>query len=158
MAEAAWRTSCCENRMSRPIIAIALTAAASIAALPAHAQQQERKSTNPPTASVTLRGCVAESMGRYMLDKATVIAPKATAVPSPSADPSAVKTADVQPYELIGGQAKAHVGHQVEIVGTMRSDSGQTAAQPTAQATPTAHPTAGRVAIKSLKVLQTTCP
>lgn len=144
--------------MSRPIIAIALTAAASIAALPAHAQQQQRKSTNPPTASVTLRGCVAESMGRYMLDKATVIAPKTTPAPSPAPDPSAVKTADVQPYELIGGQANAHVGHRVEIVGTMLSDSEKTSAQPAAQAAPTAHPTAGRVAIKSLKVLQTTCP
>ena len=97
-------------------------------------------------------------MGHYMLDKAIVIAPKTTPAPSPAPDPSAVKTADVQPYELIGEQAKAHVGHQVEIVGTMRSDSQTTAAQPTAQAVPTAHPTAGRVAIKSLKMLQTTCP
>jgi hypothetical protein len=158
MAEATWRTSCCENRMSRPIIAITMIAAASIAALPAHAQQQQRKSTNPPAASVTLRGCVAESMGRYMLDKPTVIAPKTTPAPSSSADPGAVKTADGQPYELIGAQAKAHVGHQVEIVGAIRSDAEMGAAEGSREATPTAHPTAGHVTIRSLKMLATVCP
>ena len=67
-----------------------------------------------------------------------------------------MKTADVPPYELIGGQAKAHVGQQVEIVGTMPSD--REAAARGSEATPTAHPMAGRVTIKSVKVLTPTCP
>ena len=97
-------------------------------------------------------------MGHYLLNNPTVIEPKPTPAPSPSADPSSVKTADVPPYELIGGQAKAHVGQQVEIVGTMRSDGETAAAGGTEDATPTAHPMAGRVIIKSVKVLTTTCP
>jgi len=96
-------------------------------------------------------------MGHYLLNNATVVDPKATPVPSPAADPSSAKTADVQPYELIGGQAKAHVGHQVEIVGAMQPD-GETAARGSEEATPTAHPMAGRVTIKSVKMLTATCP
>ena len=97
-------------------------------------------------------------MGHYLLNNATVVNPKPTPVPPPAADPSSVKTADVPPYELIGEQAKAHVGHQVEIVGTMRSDGQTTAAHGTEPAAPTAHPMAGRVSIKSLKMLTTACP
>jgi hypothetical protein len=93
-----------------------------------------------------------------MLNKPTVIAPKTTPVPSAPADPSSVKTADVPPYELIGGQVKAHLGQQVEIVGTMRSDGKDSAAQTSKDAAPAAHPMAGRVTITSLKVLTTTCP
>jgi len=131
----------------------------SAAALSAFAHQQQRKSTNQPTsAAVTLRGCVAESMGHYLLNNATVVEPKATPVPSRSPDPSSVKAADVQPYELIGGQAKAHVGHQVEILGTMRSNGDSGGARGSEEATPTAHPMAGRVTIKSLKMVATTCP
>lgn len=130
-----------------------------LAAVSAHAQQQQRKSTNQATpAAVTLRGCVAESMGHYLLNNPTVVDPKATPVPSSSADPSSVKTADVQPYELIGGQAKAHVGHQVEIVGTMRSDRETVATRGSEEATPSAHPMAGRITITSLEMLATTCP
>ena len=144
--------------------AAVVCASLSLTALSAYAQQQQaqqqqRESTSQPTpAAVTLRGCVAESMGHYLLNNPTVVDPKPTSVPSSSADPSSVKTADVQPYELIGGQAKAHVGHQVEIVGPMRSDRETVATRGSEQATPTAHPMAGRVAITSLKMLATTCP
>jgi hypothetical protein len=138
-------------------IATVVWSCLSIAAWSADAQQQHGKPANPASsAAVTLRGCVAESMGHYLLNNATVVEPKATPVPSPSADPSSVKTADVPPYELIGGQAKAHVGQQVEIVGTMPSD--REAAARGSEATPTAHPMAGRVTIKSVKVLTPTCP
>ena len=119
---------------------------------------QQARTTDAPAPSVTLRGCVAESMGHYLLNNATVVDPKATPVPPPSADPSAVKTADVQPYELIGGQAKAHVGHQVEIVGTVRPNEQGAAVRGTAEPTPPAHPMAGRVTIKAIKMLATTCP
>jgi len=97
-------------------------------------------------------------MGHYLLNNPTVVDPKAAAVPSPSADLSPAKTADAQPYELIGGEAKAHVGHQVEIVGTVRSEGETGAARGSGDATQTAHPMAGRVTITSLKVLTTTCP
>jgi hypothetical protein len=97
-------------------------------------------------------------MGHYLLNNATVVDPKAAPVPSPSADPGPAKKADAQPYELMGGEAKAHVGHQVEIIGTMRSGGETAATRGSDDATPTAHPMAGRVTIKSLKVLTTTCP
>ena len=131
----------------------------SLPALSASAQQQQRRSTNQPTPNaVTLRGCVAESMGHYLLNDATVVDPKATPLPPSSADKTSVKTADVQPYELIGGQAKAHVGHQVEIVGTTRSERETVATRGSEEPTPTAHPMAGRITIKSLRMLATTCP
>lgn len=131
----------------------------SLASVSADAQQQQRKSTNQPTpAAVTLRGCVAESMGHYLLNNPTVVAPKATPLSSPSTQPGSVKTADVQPYELIGGQMKAHVGHQVEIVGTMRSDQETVATRGSDQPTPQAHPMAGRITVTSVRMLATTCP
>jgi len=101
---------------------------------------------------------VAESMGHYLLNNPTVVDPKATPPPSSSAEPGSVKTADVQPYELIGGQPNAHVGHQVEVVGTMRSDRETVATRGSEEPTPAAHPMAGRITIKSLRMLATTCP
>jgi len=131
----------------------------SLASVSADAQPQQRTSANQPTpAAVTVRGCVAESMGHYLLNNPTVVDPKTTPVPSPSAEPGSVKTADVQPYELIGGQMKAHVGHQVEIVGTMRSDQESVATRASGEPTPQAHPMAGRITIKSVRMLATTCP
>ena len=97
-------------------------------------------------------------MGHYLLNNPTVVSPKAAPVPSSSPDPSSAKTADVQPYELIGAQAKAHVGQQVEIVGMMRSDRETVATRGSDEATRTAHPMAGRVTIKSLKIVKTSCP
>src|SRR5689334_23647063 len=85
MAEKTWRTSCCDDRMTCRMIATVVCAWLFAAALPAYAQQQPRKATHPPaSAAVTLRGCVAESMGHYLLNNATVVDPKATPVPSPA--------------------------------------------------------------------------
>ena len=109
------------------------------------------------TARVTVRGCVAESMGRYMLNNPMVISPKPTPPPTVSADPSASKSADAHPYELIGGAVKPHVGQQVEVVGTVRSEA-EIAAQAPDMAKPTAHPIAGRITVRSLRVLTPTCP
>ena len=139
---------------SRGIIAVMF---ASTLLVGGSAVAEQPKSTAQSTSSTTLRGCVVESMGHYVLNNPTVLDPKATP-PHSSAVPSSLKTADVQPYELIGGQAKAHVGHQVEIVGTMRSDHEAVATRGSEEPAPTAHPMAGRIVIKSLRMLATTCP
>src|SRR3954453_16134734 len=104
--------------------------------------------------SITIRGCVAESMGRYMLDKALIVKP--TVVPSAASDPSPAKTADDQVYELLGDQVKPHVGHQVEIVGTMPPNANGNARQPE-DVKQTAHPMAGTVAVKRITMLASMC-
>lgn len=94
-------------------------------------------------------------MGRYMLNKATIAGAKnAASAPAPG-DPTAGKDADEQIYELIGGQAKAHVGQQVEVVGTVQSAATGAAAADDRKTT--AHPIAGRITVKTLRVLSTTC-
>lgn len=92
-----------------------------------------------------------------MLNKPTVISPKTTPAPTPSADAKAAKSADDEPYELVGRDVKPHVGQQVEIVGSMRA-AAEAAPRGSNEATPTAHPIAGRVTVRSLKVITATCP
>ena len=63
---------------------------------------------------VMVTGCVAESGGMYMLDHAMM-----------SADMKKMKKDDMSAnskmmsYGLMGGELKAHVGHKVEVTGTM---------------------------------------
>ena len=63
---------------------------------------------------VMVTGCVAESGGMYMLDHAMM-----------GADMKKMKKDDMSAnskmmsYGLMGGELKAHVGHKVEVTGTM---------------------------------------
>ena len=59
---------------------------------------------------MSVTGCVAEKDGHYMLDNAMM-----------AGDMKAMHTGDAKAmsYHLTGGALKAHVGHKVEITGSM---------------------------------------
>jgi hypothetical protein len=135
--------------------AIALSLGCTVATLSA----QRAGATVPPT-NVTVKGCVAEATGHYLLNRALVVRPVAEA-PAPTATgaptPPAAK-ADDQVYELVGAQVAPHVGHQVQVTGTMVPSSTPTGGgmdgNDLKQA---AHPMAGTVTVKSIKMIASTC-
>jgi hypothetical protein len=116
---------------------------------------QQRK--NDALDAITIRGCVTESMGRYMLKQAQIVKPAPTPTPSAAADPAPVKASDDQIYGLIGDVVKPHVGHQVEIVGTMPSQAAQGNASEPQDAKQTAHPMTGTVNVTKVTMLASTC-
>jgi hypothetical protein len=122
------------------------------------AQQSTAKSRERSPDAVTIKGCVTESMGRFMLTQALLVKPDPTPVPSAAAQPAQKAPADDQTYELIGAQVKAHAGHRVEIVGTMPAAG--TSGNATASADPgrTAHPIAGTVRVKTITMISSSCP
>jgi len=103
---------------------------------------------------LTLKGCVAEASGHYLLNRAMPSDPPATPAPAAGAAKS-----DDETYELIGPAVKAHVGHQVEVTGTPMADDGKSGGgtEPN-DLKRTAHPMAGTVNVKSVKMLAATCP
>lgn len=136
-----------------PAIATALLFA--VNAFPGQTPRTNPTPTNTPSDAITVKGCVAESMGRYMLDKAAIVTPIPTPVPPAATEPPQKSPADDHIYALIGPQVKAHVGHHVEITGTMPPKT----ADPNAQAPErTAHPMAGTVNVKTITMLAATCP
>src|SRR5262245_1932809 len=79
--------------------------------------QQPSKSAKSDTVTVT--GCVAEGTGgRFMLNNAMMshdMSKKEGTTTSPTTPPSSTGT-----YTLVGGEnLKAHVGHKVEVTGSM---------------------------------------
>jgi len=131
-----------------------LSTAATIAAQQAAAKPA---SESPAPNSVTLKGCVAESMGRYMLKDAVIVKPVPTPTPAAAAEPVTTPPAADQIYGLIGPQLRAHVGHQVEIVGTMPPNADSGNAQASQDPERTAHPMAGTVNVKTVTMLASTC-
>jgi hypothetical protein len=139
-----------------------LTICAVVAAITSFAPTEAaQQSTTAPKrdkaakpASVTLKGCVAEASGHYLLNRATVVETPAAAAPRATAGQS-----DDQVYELIGVAVKPHVGHEVEITGTdMPSDNATPGGAAPSDLKRTAHPMAGTVTVKSVKMLSGTCP
>jgi hypothetical protein len=103
---------------------------------------------------VMVTGCVTESGGMYMLDHATM-----------SADIKKTKAADtsgdskMMSYNLMGGELKAHVGHKVQVTGTMapsdmaHSKMGEGNMNKDAMGTMKA----GTLNVKSVKMISTSC-
>ena len=135
------------------VIALSSTAGALSAQQPAARPASESPAPN----SVTLKGCVAESMGRYMLKDAVIVKPVPKPAPAAAAEPVATPPAADQIYGLIGPQVRAHVGHQVEIVGTMPPNADSGNAQASQDPERTAHPMAGTVNVKTVTMLASTC-
>jgi hypothetical protein len=96
-----------------------------------------------PTGAITMVGCVAAGAdGQFSLTNATI-----PAVPGQSNE--GVKPAT---YDLVGGQLKPHVGHKVEVSGSMAADApGKT------QKTKTAAGARDSITVKSVKMLSTSC-
>jgi len=85
--------------------AIAMACTIAVAAQAPTADQSKKEPMAKDAAkSVTATGCVAEADGHFMLNNATMTD----------------QTGAPMSYALSGGTLKPHVGHKVEITGTMK--------------------------------------
>jgi hypothetical protein len=115
------------------------------------------RGTRPKSTSVTVKGCVAEASGHYLLNRATLVAP-APAVAAPAAPIATSGQSDDQVYELVGRDVKAHVGHEVEVTGTQVRPEDTAGGGKPDDVKQSAHPMTGTVNVKSVKPLSGTCP
>jgi hypothetical protein len=138
----------------RPILIFLLS---SIVGASAQQPPSTARRTGDARESTTARGCVAESMGRYMLNHALIVKPVPTQVPAPAAEPRPESPSDEQVYELIGPMVKPHVGHQVEVVGTIPSTAAAGNAAESADPKRTAHPMTGTINVTKVTMLASTC-
>ena len=97
-----------------------------IGAMPARAGQQKTpadKSQTPATGTKpsTIIGCVAQSGAVYRLDHAIVATdPDVDTQSRPGTEANA--TPKVRSYTLAGADVKAHLGHKVEVTGTISNE------------------------------------
>jgi len=96
--------------------------------------------------TVTVTGCVAESGGKYMLNNATT----ADAAGAPMS------------YALSGGSPKPHVGHKVEVEGTIKAaaagkDSMKKDSMSKDKMGKEDMATGGTLTVKGLKMVAATC-
>jgi len=126
---------------------LALGCTVAVAAQGGAADQAKDKMAKEGSKSVAVTGCVAESDGHFMLNNAT-IASQGTPMS----------------YELSGGTLKPHVGHKVEITGTMKPAAGMkkdTMAKDTmakgADMKKSDMATAGTLDVKDVKMIAASC-
>ena len=129
----------------------AVTAQAGQQNVPAVKDQKPATSKDSMKPS-TITGCVAQSAERYRLDHAIVATDGDVDTqnrPATEASP----TPKMMSYALVGGDLKAHVGHKVELTGTISSDktSKDIAGVPGMKIV-------GTVNVKSVKMVSETCP
>lgn len=129
-------------------ICVVTLAGAAVAAQGAGAPGQEKK---PDAGSITVTGCVAPGSGadQFQLTNATLGA----------APPAAEKAGDKPKlglgatYNLVGGtNLKAHVGHKVEVTGTMGKPDAAGKPAPGGAAP------AGTLNVSDVKMVSTSCP
>jgi hypothetical protein len=117
-------------------------------------QKGENQATGKDGAKLsTITGCVAQSGTLYRLNQAIIGT-------DPDVDtqtrPSPEGTPKMLSYALIGADLKAHLGHKVEVTGTLTSD--RTSKDATSiKETPGMKP-AGTLTVKSVKMVAETCP
>jgi len=119
---------------------------------PAKIQKPADKGTVKPS---TITGCVAQSGAVYRLDHAIVgTDPDVDTQNRPSTEAS--PTPKTMSYGLTGADVKAHLGHKVEVTGTISSEK---SAKDTAsvKGAPEAK-LVGTLNVKSVKMVSTTCP
>ena len=105
--------------------------------------------------SSTISGCIAQAGASYRLDHAIVATDPDVDTqnrPAPEASP----TPKMISYTLVGGDLKAHVGHKVEVTGTMSSDTTSKGAAEI-KAAPGVK-LVGTLNVKSVKMISETCP
>jgi hypothetical protein len=134
-----------------------------VAALPAQAGAQNppaNKGQKPATDKdsmkpMTITGCVAQSGALYRLDHAMVATdPDVDTQNRPATEASA--TPKMMSYGLIGADVKAHLGHKVEVTGTMSSDK---TSKDTAEIKEVpGMKLVGTLNVKSVKMVSNTCP
>ena len=132
---------------------IAMGCTIAVAAQGGAADQAKDKSKDAAAKTVTVTGCVAETGGHFMLNNATM----ADAAGAPMS------------YTLTGGTLKPHVGHKVEVTGTVKPMSKDSMskdsmskdkpadkmAKPDAKKEDMA--AAGTIAVKDLKMVAASC-
>ncbi len=104
--------------MKRAIGAICLAAACSVVAVMAQSSMDKdamKDHDKMMKGTVMVTGCVGDkdSMGHYMLNNAMM--PSMPSMP----DMTTNSAAPMMSYMLSGGDLKPHVGHKVEVTGTM---------------------------------------
>ena len=119
--------------------------------MPAQAAQQKAAAVKPST----ITGCVAQSGAVYKLDHAIVATDQDVDTqhrPATEASP----TPKMMSYALVGSDLKAHVGHKVEVTGTISTDKPSKAAAEIKES-PGAK-LVGTLNVKSFKMVANTCP
>ena len=131
-------------------ICVVTLAGAALAAQGAGAPAQEKK---PDAGSITVSGCVAPGAGadQFQLTNATMATAAVDKEKAPGDQPKMGLGAT---YNLVGGtNLKAHVGHRVEITGTMAKPDTAAAKPPAGGAMP-----AGTLNVGNVKMVSTSCP
>lgn len=127
-----------------------------VGSLAAQAGQKEMPST---TAKDTMKpmmvtGCVAQSGTMYKLDHAMMSSDMK------SAD---MKSKHMMSYMLMGGELKAHVGHKVEVTGTLSKDATSKGMEKDKMPNDAMHKDAtammgGTLQVSSVKMISAACP
>ena len=119
-------------------------------------QKGETQGTGKDGAKLsTITGCVAQSGAMYRLDQAIIgTDPDVDAQNRPS--PEATGTPKILSYALIGNDLKAHLGHKVEVTGTITNNMTSKDTTPIKEI-PGMKP-AGTLTVKSLKMVAEICP
>jgi|ERR671913_513600 hypothetical protein len=151
--------------MKRMIIAGALASLVAWAGAPAQAQQTQAQDSKGKT--ITLTGCLAkgDTADSFMLNKATMSGEKATAAGA-SGEKTGTKDAQGAAYHLTPGKVQkmeAHVGHTVEITGTIDATQSKSGASGTsgtsgaAGSASTSKPAMQHVTVTGMKHVAATC-
>lgn len=134
-----------------------------VGAVPAHAGRQKMpadKSQKPATGKDSMKpstviGCVAQSGAAYRLDHAIVgTDPDVDTQNRPGTEASA--TPKIMAYTLVGADLKAHLGHKVEVIGTISSD--KVSKDGVEIKGVPGMKIAGTLNVKSVKMVSNTCP
>jgi hypothetical protein len=152
--------------MNLRIVAFAVGAAVGLTASAQGAVPGSHKAPSKVHAkSVTITGCVAQGIDadHYVLANAVrrEEPPSSTAAAGTSGRVSSDKggaSDRTGPYDLQGGEFKAHLGHQVEVTGTSGTTvktSGKTSGTTTTSAT--GRKPLPRFNVESVKMLSATC-
>jgi hypothetical protein len=133
-----------------------------VGALPAQAGQQNMPANTQKPATgkdsvkpSTITGCVAQSGALYRLDHAIVgTDPDVDTQNRPS--PEASPTPKMMSYALTGADVKTHLGHKVEVTGTISSETSSKDSAATKGAP--GMKLVGTLNVKSVKMVSATCP
>jgi hypothetical protein len=149
--------------MNLRIVALVLGAAVGLTAAAQGSVPGRHKAPSKIHAkTVTITGCVAQGIDgdHYVLANAVrrEQPPSSTAAAGTSGkvgSDEAGASDRTGPYDLQGGEFKAHLGHEVEVTGTSGS-TGKTSGT-TASKSPTARKPLPKFNVESVKMLSATC-
>lgn len=116
---------------------------------------QSGQQKGPAQKPSTITGCVAQSGALYRLDHAIVATDQDVDTqnrPATEASP----TPKMMSYALVGGDLKGHVGHKVEVTGTVSTEKTSKAVADIKEGP--GMQLVGTLTVKSVKMVSETCP